>query len=81
MTQERNFPLESFLKWNTKVYLFIHYDDLVPFTQPPLKVSFCKLLSTHRTSTIGFDSNSSTLYTPVTKQQLVFIANFSVQLL
>lgn len=30
VTQERNFPLESLLKWNTKVYLFIHYDDLVP---------------------------------------------------
>jgi len=29
MTQERNFPLESLLKWNTKVCLFTHYDDLV----------------------------------------------------
>lgn len=30
MTQERNFPLESLLTWNTKVYLFIHDNDLVP---------------------------------------------------
>lgn len=30
VTQKRNFPLESLLQWNTKVYLFIHYDDMVP---------------------------------------------------
>lgn len=30
VTQETNFTLESLLKWNTKMYLFIHYNDLVP---------------------------------------------------
>lgn len=34
VTQERNFLLESLLKWNTKVYLFIHYDDLLPLLNP-----------------------------------------------
>lgn len=79
MTQKRNFPLESLFKLNTKVYLFIHYDDLVRLLNlTHLKVSFCKWLSTHKASRIGSDSNCTMLYTSVTKPQQDVITNFSV---